>query len=124
MTMINKNYPPGTSEIQVFLSAINFKLPAGFLDFFKDTDGAEIVGENEYYDLWRLTDMIQLNKDYEVDEYADGFFIFGSDSGDTAYCIEKSTGFIFDMPFIGMANEEASFKFENFNELLQSAQYH
>lgn len=120
MTTINKNSAPSTSEIQMFLSAINFKLPIGFLDFFKDTDGAEIIGESEYCDLWRLTDMIQLNKDYEVDEYANGFFIFGSDGGDTAYCIEKSTGFIFDMPFIGMATEEATFKFENFNELLES----
>jgi|GEM_PF-4074783 hypothetical protein len=33
--------------------------------------------------------MIQLNKDYNVDEYAPDFFIFGSNGGDTANAIKK-----------------------------------
>jgi hypothetical protein len=64
--------------------------------------------------------MIQLNKDYEVETYAPEFFIFGSDGGDTAFTIEKSTGKIFEMPFIGMGKEEATFNASSFDEFLKS----
>lgn len=33
--------------------------------------------------------MIKLNKDYQLEEYASDFFIFGSDGRDTAYAIKK-----------------------------------
>jgi hypothetical protein len=121
MPTINKNSPPEYSAVKEFLSAVDFKLPAGFMDFFKESDGAEIIGEDTYYDLWPLTEMVELNDDYDVEAYADNFFIFGSDGGDTAYCIEKSTGFIFEMPFIGMDNDEATLKYKSFTELLKSA---
>ncbi len=48
------------------------------------------------------------------------FFIFGSDGGDTAFAIEKSTGRIFEMPFIGMSREEAVLKSNTFDEFLKS----
>jgi hypothetical protein len=63
--------------------------------------------------------MIKLNQDYKVNEYADSFFIFGSNGGDTAYCIEKKTGYIFDLPFVGMSNEDAIFKYKNFTQLFR-----
>ena len=118
MTTINKKEAPSSEEINDFVKNIDFKLPTGFVDFFSKSNGGEIYNENFYIIMWSITDMIKLNKDYNVNEYAPGYFIFGSDGGDMAYCIEKKTGYIGDMPFIGMSDEEFTLRFKSFKELL------
>lgn len=115
---IIKRQPTDIAIIELFINQINFRLPIDFIDFYRDSNGAEIYTDNEYYIiLWPLSEMIQLNIDYNVDEYADCYFIFGSDGSDTAYCIEKLTGTIFELPFIGMSNDEAMFKAKSLKDL-------
>ncbi|MGE8380067.1 MAG: hypothetical protein ACN6PN_16995 [Sphingobacterium sp.] len=46
------------------------------------------------------------------------FFIFGSNGGGTAYAVKKSTSDIYEIPFIGMSNEEAVFKNKTFSEFI------
>ena len=106
-------------EITVFLKNKNFEYPKGFIEFYRLSNGATLTGENVYVDLWPLTEMISLNKNYEVDKYAPAFFIFGSDGGGTAYCIEKKTSYIYDMQFIGMP-DDATFICKSFNEFVQN----
>lgn len=118
MATIDKNIPPTKDEVEAFLKEIDFSLPLGFIDFFKEANGADINADETFILLWPLTDMVQLNKDYNVEEYAPTFFIFGSDGGDTAYAIERGTGAIFEIPFIGMSKEEAVFKSETFTGFL------
>jgi hypothetical protein len=120
MPTITKNDPPTDNEVQFFLRDTRFNLPLGFLEFFRSANGADLKSDEKYVLLWPLTDMVQLNKDYLVDEYAPDFFIFGSDGGDTAYAIERKTGDIYEMPFIGMSREEAVFKGKSFVEFIES----
>jgi len=120
MATIDRNTAPTTEEIETFLKQVDFSLPIGFIDFFRETNGADIITDEKYILLWALTDMVQLNKEYNVEEYAPEFFIFGSDGGDTAFAIEKSTGDIYEMPFIGMSREEAVFKNKTFTEFIES----
>jgi hypothetical protein len=120
MATIKKKDSPLTEEVNKFLKHINFQLPDGFIDFFSISNGGELYDNEICIILWPLTDMIKRNNNYRVDEYASKFFIFGSDGGDTAYCIEKKTGWIYEMPFIGMSNEEAIFKYKSFTELLNN----
>jgi hypothetical protein len=120
MTVIDRNDAPSTDEIIIFLEQIKFNLPEGFIEFFKHTNGADISTEDKYVFLWALTDMVQLNKEYNVEEYAPEFFIFGSDGGDTAYAIEKITGYIFEMPFIGMSKDEAILKNKTFTDFIEN----
>lgn len=120
MATIDRNTAPSVQEVEVFLKQIDFTLPKGFIEFFRESNGADISTDENYILLWALTDMIQLNTDYSVEEYAPEFFIFGSDGGDTAYAIEKSTSDIYEMPFIGMSKEEALFKNKTFTEFIES----
>lgn len=46
------------------------------------------------------------------------FFIFGSDGGDTAFAIEITTGYIYEMQFICMSKEEAIFIAKTFFDFL------
>ncbi len=119
MVRIDRNEPPTNNDIELFLRSITFKLPEGFIEFYRETNGADINGEGIYIMLWPLTELLQLNNDYNVDIYAPEFFIFGSDGGGTAYAIERETGYIFDMPFIGMSKKEAVFKSRSFNEFIE-----
>lgn len=119
MKNIDKNSAPNSEEVEIFLKQVNFILPGGFLDFFKQADGAEISTDEKYVILWALTNMIQLNVDYNVEEYAPEFFIFGSDGGDTAFAIEKNSSDIYEMPFIGMSKEEAIFLNKTFIDFIE-----
>jgi len=120
MAIIGRNTAPTNDEIEAFLKQVDFNLPKGFIDFFKETNGADISTDEKYILLWALTDMIQLNKEYNVEEYAPDFFIFGSDGGNTAFAIKKNTGDIYEMPFIRMSKEEAFFKNKTFTDFIES----
>lgn len=106
MAIFHKNQPPTTQEIETFLKQIDFDLPDGFLNFFQQSNGGDIDGEENYLILWALTDMILLNKEYKVNEFAPNFFVFGSNGGGIAFAIEKVTGNIYEIPFIGLSQEE------------------
>lgn len=74
-----KRLEPQNNEVEEFINKITFQLPKGFLDFFSQSNGATISGEEKYAILWPLTKILELNLDYNVEEYAPDFFIFGSD---------------------------------------------
>lgn len=120
MATIDRNTAPTVDEVETFLGHVDFNLPEGFIEFFKEANGADISTDEKYVVLWALTEMVQLNKEYNVEEYAPEFFIFGSDGGDTAFVIEKSTGDIYEMPFIGMSKEEAAFKGKTFTGFIEN----
>ena len=120
MATIDRKDPPTDSEVELFLNSVDFKLPPGLIDFYREANGGYIKGKKTGVGLWPLTNLIRLNKGYDVDVYAPDFFIFGSDGGGTAYAIEKETGHIWEIPFIGMSREEAVFKGSTFNEFVHS----
>ncbi|MBN8684312.1 MAG: SMI1/KNR4 family protein [Chitinophagales bacterium] len=119
MATIDRNESPMADDVKTFLEQINFVLPKGFVEFYTASNGAEISSDDNYASLWPLTDMFQLNLDYNVEEYAPEFFIFGSDGGGNAYAIEKSTSNIYMMPFIGMSKEEAVFLNSTFTAFIE-----
>jgi hypothetical protein len=120
MVRIDRNVAPTVEEIEIFFKQVDFILPEGFMNFFSETNGADISTDEKFILLWALTDMMQLNKEYSVEEYAPEFFIFGSDGGDTAFAIEKGTGYIYEMPFIGMSKEESIFRNKTFTEFVEN----
>jgi hypothetical protein len=120
LIMVKKKEPLSYKEIKAFKESVDFVPPKGFIDFFGRSNGATINNESGHIILWPLTDMVKLNKEYYVEQLASGLFIFGSDGGDTAYCIEKDTGYIYDMPFVGMLCDLA-FVCKSFNEFLQGS---
>jgi SMI1 / KNR4 family (SUKH-1) len=117
---IDKKTPPTIVEIDTFLKEVAFNLSDGFIDFFKESNGADISGDEVYIIFWELNEVIELNKEYQVEQYAPGFFIFGSNGGGEAFAIEKNTGNIYEIPFIGMSKEEAIFKSKSFKEFIES----
>lgn len=118
MATLDKNPPPSSQELQDFQRDVNFHLPQGFISFYEVSNGATIQGNESYAELWTLSSMIESNLDYDVDTYAPEFFLFGSDGGGNAFAIERNTGHLYEMPFIGMSKEEAVFRSASFSDFL------
>jgi hypothetical protein len=117
---ITNRIPLTADQINNFLSSINFKLPEGYIEFLKIANGAEIYFGVNYLRLFPLNDIIQWNKDYEVDIYAPDYFLVGSDGGGNAFFIERKSGKIFQIPFEAMseAQEYGIHVGDNFDDFL------
>lgn len=119
MIRIIKNPAPAKEEVELFLSQINFKIPDGLMDFLRESNGADINADDEYVIVWRLTELVELNESYQVEEFAPDYYIFGSNGGGTAFLFNKSSGYIYQTPFIGMA-EELDFRANTFTEFIET----
>lgn len=60
--------------------------------------------------LWRVEELIEMNKAYEITEYEPWLFAFGSDGGGDALAFDRRAAAmpIISVPFIGMDEESAS----------------
>jgi hypothetical protein len=104
---LEKNNSVDLNELEVFLSQIDFTPPADYIDFMKTSDGAEgQIGEHSYLKIWAIEELLQNNKDYEVDLYAPGYFIFATNLGGTAYAFNKIDSSIVQFEFMGMLMDD------------------
>jgi hypothetical protein len=97
------NPPLSRQAIEQFEAEANIRLPCDYAQFLQRMNGGEgLVGE-AYLSLWRVEELLQGNKDYGVDEYAPGFFIFGSDGGGESFGFDLRSGAkeVVCIPFIG-----------------------
>lgn len=115
---------PGATieEVDEALRHIPGRAPGDYREFLLFADGAEgAVGGSGYLAVWRASELEPLNKEYAVEEFAPGFWIFGSDGGDTAYAFDlRGNGTaIVSLPFIGMSEDEAAPLGNTFVEFLE-----
>ena len=75
------------------------KLPQDYIKYMEENNG--YTGDN-YYDIWKLEDIIKRNADYKVQEFFPNLIYFGSNGGDEAYAFDKSNNMsVVSIPFIG-----------------------
>ena len=80
-------------------------LPTDYLEFVKDHGGEGFfVSEDAYLALWKVENLATRNAEYQVELWAPGLLVFGSDGGGEAYGFDtrQSTWPIVMVPFIGM----------------------
>lgn len=97
--------PARSAEIERFEASASFKLPKDYGRFLKRWNGGEgFIGPNAYVILWKLEELMELNKAYQVADYAPGLFVFGSDGGGEAYAFDVRTPAmpIVSVPFVGL----------------------
>jgi hypothetical protein len=100
----NGNPPLDVSSFQKLESDAGFRLPEDYAQSLQQMNGGEGFIGNAYLILWRADDLIELNKAYEVADYASGLFLFGSDGGGEAFAFDMRTEAkpIVSVPFIPM----------------------
>ena len=94
------------------------KIPAEFLSYLKSDAPkfGDLPSFPVYFQLWEESELETFNREYQVPEYAPGFFGFGSDGGGEMFAFDKE-GKIFAIPFIGMSPNDATFICDSWNEL-------
>src|SRR5438876_10095853 len=97
--------PVRAAEIERFRAETGVDLPRDYVEFLQRSDGGEgFIGPNAYVILWQLSELVELNNAYQVEEYAPGLLIFGSNGGGEAYAFDTlaSAMPIVSVPFVGM----------------------
>jgi SMI1 / KNR4 family (SUKH-1) len=100
----NGNPPADAISTQRFQTEAGFRLPGDYANFLRGRDGGEGFIGDTYLILWRVGELLEFNKDYQVAEYAPGLFLFGTDGGGEAFAFDTRSEAkpIVSVPFVGM----------------------
>jgi hypothetical protein len=103
------------SDIEIFF---RFILPDDYKNFMKNHNGGEgFIGE-QYLIIWKVSEILTYNHEYEVAKYAPGHLIFGSNGGGEAFAFNVFDGKIKILPFIGMSLEDSEYIAETFHDFI------
>lgn len=84
----------------------------------KNNNGYTGMIRKEYYDIWKLEDIITRNNGYHVQEFFPNLVYFGSNGGDEAFAFDKSNNMsIVSIPFIG-TEEDKTVIADSFNNFI------
>ena len=84
--------------------ALGRPLPRDYVRFLREHNGGEgFIGDN-YLILWKAEELSTFNREYEVNQYAAGLLLFGSNGGGEGYGFDTRSPdmTIVRVPFIGM----------------------
>ncbi len=107
-------------EISNLLLSINFDPPSEYIQFLKYSNGAKgMLGKN-FLVIWRANEVLSINKRYEVELFAPGLFLFGTDGGNEGYGFDHRAKdiTIVKIPFIGLGWNDAIIICRNFIEFM------
>ena len=104
LAKFNGNPPANAASIRQFEREASLQLPEDYAQFLQQADGGEGFVGNSYVILWHVGELLELNRAYQVVEYAPGLFLFGSDGGGEAFAFDTRTAAnaIVSLPFVGM----------------------
>ncbi|MGR3808246.1 SMI1/KNR4 family protein [Pasteurella testudinis] len=98
----NGNKEISLEKILTLESFLNFKLPEDYLEFMLSCNGGEGFVGDDYFILWEIDDLINYNKEYEVNKYLTNVFLIGSNGGGEAIGFKLENMNVIRVPFIGM----------------------
>jgi hypothetical protein len=97
--------PADDSAIRRFEQESGDCLPEDYKQFLRHSDGGQgFVLSSAYLILWPVEQLLEMNKAYEVAEYAPGLVLFGSDGGGEALAFDMRSDAkpVVVVPFVGM----------------------
>ena len=114
--------PPATrDELELLERTAGIRLPKDYSEFLLFSNGGVgMVASDAYLHLWRVGELIELNAAYQVEEFAPGVFLIGSNGGGEAICFDASSGSdaVYFIPFVGMERCYLQLVGENFKEFI------
>jgi hypothetical protein len=115
------NSPIDSLQVREFEEQTGLELPSDYVSFLRQFDGGEgFIGSDAYAMFWRLGELDEMNRAYQVDDYAPGFLLFGSDGGGEAFAFDTRTKTmpIVSIPFVGMDVDSARVVASTFDDFL------
>jgi hypothetical protein len=104
LAKFNANPPTDAASIRQFETESGLHLPEDYTKFLQEADGGEGFVGNAYVIFWRVGELLEMNRAYQVADYAPGLFLFGSDGGGEAFAFDTRSDRkpIVSVPFVGM----------------------
>lgn len=117
--------PAAPDAIEALVAESGLELPADYLKFLASFNGCEgsLGAKLRWFQLWPVEEILQLNKDYEVQKWVPGFFGIGSDGGGYLLAFDTRTSWpweIVKVPFGYLDKVEATLVAASFNEFVKS----
>jgi len=97
--------PASEGTIAAFEKSADVQLPDDYRKFLSIVNGAEgCIGKIEFVVLWAIEELVRSNLALNVQVYAPGLLLFGSDGGGEAYGFDMRTSpwTIVQIPFVAM----------------------
>ena len=115
------NPAAGEQAIQGAERECGVQFPDDYRAFLAQFNGGEGFIGKHYLVLEKAEELMKFNRDLEVNEYAPGFFMFGSDGGGDGFAFDtRSSPYrVVIVPFIGMSIEDGIVVAESFLGLLE-----
>ncbi len=90
-------------------ASLSCDLPSDYLQFLRKHDGGEGFAGETYIVLWRAEELADFNREYEVDQYAPGILLIGSNGGGEAFGFDTHDAAmpVVRVPFVGMDRQLA-----------------
>ena len=102
--------PPAESPVVDGLSAsLGVALPKDYTKFLKEHNGGEGFIGDSYIIFFKAEELVDFNREYEVEKYAPGILLFASNGGGEAYGFDTDDVEmpIVRIPFIFMERQSA-----------------
>lgn len=122
LTFLLDDFPPADGAAKDSLEKLSEQgLPDDYLSFLSQMDGGEGFIGDEYLVLWKAEELADFNKEYQVEEYAPGIFLFGTGGGGEGFGFDtRNTPFqVVQIPLIGMELQYARPIATSFTHMLE-----
>lgn len=119
---LDPNAPATAAAVEETERQLGVKLPLEYVEFLKRLNGGEgFIGKSAYVILWPVDEIVSMNQAYEVQKYAPGLLIFGSDGGGEAFGFDARSPEcpVVQVPFVGMTWDLARPMGATFDEFLE-----
>ena len=117
----NGNAGASADEINAVASKLKKTLPDDYVAFLGATSGGEGTIGDSYIMLWSVDKLLELNASYQVDRFAPGLLLFGSDGSGEAFGFDTRSNpwQVVQIPFVGMELEDVEVLASSFYEFLE-----
>lgn len=97
------------SAVDGLSTHLGVSLPESYIEFLKTHDGGEGFIGDSYIIFWKVEELVEFNREYEVETYAPGIFLFASNGGGEGYGFDTLDAAmpVVRIPFIGMNRQYA-----------------
>ena len=85
----NVNPPASIDAIRQFEAESGVLLQEDYAAFLMQSNGGDGFIGRSYASLWRVEELIERNRGYQVSEFAPGLLLFGSDGGGEAFAFDR-----------------------------------
>ncbi|GAB2464267.1 hypothetical protein GCM10011375_16410 [Hymenobacter qilianensis] len=121
--MDEPNSAPTPEVVTRVLETLDFKLPDWYINELSKTHDLVFDFEDgKYLELWPIVEVLELNRAYNADEFYLNFILIGTDGGGEACAIEKQSGSVYFIPYIGCLPDDAIYVGKSLKDLIEYLQ--